>query len=184
MATIGCRSDGSVDTQRAIGDRRGEDHLLRGERRGAGLRQGSRSQRGDLLEHPRQPLRGHRVQYLRRFRAPRDHAPTVVRMPGRHHPRALPRMVGGHDTHGRQVGGGGRSVPCGAAWCRRGLPHLSHSRCPAATSARWPSTAWTGRTHQPLLRCSLCRQDHGHPIHDPRRPRRYALERPARRRAR
>ena len=96
------RRHGAVGAQRAGGDRRAEDHVVRRQRHRPGVREAARGRRGGVRQHPRRAVRGHRQQRLRRGRRRRAHPAAVERLPGRHHPRAGPRVVRARGARGRR----------------------------------------------------------------------------------
>ena len=83
----------AVDPQRARRDRGAQDDVVRRQRDRARPRRRARGERGDLRQHRRQPLRGHRHQRLLRRRRRAAHAHPRLRVPGRRHPRAGHRVV-------------------------------------------------------------------------------------------
>ena len=68
VAGVGAGGRGAVGAQRPRRDRRAEDHVVRGERARARVRARARRERGDLRQHPRRAVRGHRLQRVRRAR--------------------------------------------------------------------------------------------------------------------
>ena len=96
--------------------------------------------RGDLRQHARRAVRGHRQQRLRRRRRGGAHAAARQRLPGRHHPRAGARVVR------RRRGGGGRGGPAArrARPRRRGLPHLLDQGRLPGVGGRRPRRAGAG----------------------------------------
>ena len=100
--------------------------------------------RGDLRQHRRQPLRGHRLQRLLRRGRRAAHADPGQRLPGRRHPGARARVVRGWRSTSRW-----RGRPA----AERGLPRLDHARRPGDQSwddrelpAPGPVTAECART--------------------------------------
>ena len=125
----------AVDPQRERPDRRRQDHVVRGQRRGAGRGPPARRGRGDLRQHPRRAVRGHRQQRLRRHRRAALHAAAELWLPRRHHPRA----AAGVDRRRR-----GDAVDRGARRGRRGVPGVVDPGRPADPPGRRRGAA--GRT--------------------------------------
>ena len=114
------RGHRALGAQRAGGDGRAEDDVVRRQRHRPGPGQGAGRPRGDLRQHPRRAVRGHRQQRVRRGRRRRAHAAARQRVPGRHHPRAGAGVVR------RRRGGGGRGGPA----ARRADPGRRRSSSP------------------------------------------------------
>ncbi|UUZ58823.1 aminotransferase class IV [Nocardioides sp. B-3] len=105
--------------QRAQCDRRPQDHVVRRERDRPRARERARGHRGDLRQHARRPLRGHRLQRLLRRGRRAPHPDPGERLPGRRHPGPGARVVWGS--------GGRRADERRRRADERGVPRLHHA---------------------------------------------------------
>ena len=102
--------DGALAAQRARRAGRPEDHLVRRERRGPGLRPRARRHGGRVRQPRRPPVRGHRFQRVLRRRRRAADPVAGLGLPGGHHPcpaAGVVRRRGGRRAHRRARRGRG-----------------------------------------------------------------------------
>ena len=139
---------GALAAQRAWRAGGPEEDVVRRERGGAGPCPRAWRERGDLREHRRQPVRGHRLERLLRGRRRAAHAHAAERMPRRSDPRADPRVV----RRGR-----GRRADR-AAWQGSAGPSCSSGTTPGRSTSRsscWPAPRRSSSSPRRAT-CSRC----------------------------
>ena len=90
---VGTGGRGAVGAQRPRRDRGAEDHVVRRERAGARVRARTRRERGDLRQHPRRAVRGHRLERVRRPRRRGGNPTGIVGLSARRDARAGARAA-------------------------------------------------------------------------------------------